>query len=627
MCGIAGIVAESAHARFAEAAEKMVTALSHRGPDSHGIENLGQCLLGNTRLAIVDLSLRGRQPMPNEDSTLWITYNGECYNANELRAQLESRGHRFRSTSDTEVVLRLFQEIGDTCVEKIRGMFALAIWDTRNRRLFLARDRIGIKPLYYASIPGGMIFASEIKALLASSLIPRNLDPNGIHAYLELGHIPPPWTAIQDIQPLKPGHSAIWQDGKLSIQQFWSLPASSNGRSGKPRDIAEELCDTLVRAARMHMMSDVPVALFLSGGIDSATIGSLLRHSGVGKLTAVTVGFEEKEYDESQASRQTAGLLGIPHRAIFLTADRIASSLEHTIWAMDQPTVDGLNTYWVSRITAEAGFKVALSGTGGDELFGGYDSIKWFERFMRTAELMQFFPKRTGRSLLEHETFPFRWRKLSYLVGADDPFVAAELAVKVLFPQGLVKKLLRYPHSALPERSSAEAHLSEWASHTAGQGFRERLTFQDFHAHLEPRLVRDSDAMSMAHSLELRPVFLDHEVVDAVWKLPASIRFQNKRLLLAAMREQMPKELYEALARRPKRTFTLPLVRWLSGVLQPVLDDEFQFENLHAAGVLKPGVVTRLWRRYQQNPAAIGWSRIWSLFVLERWCETMRATF
>ena len=627
MCGIAGIVAESAHARFAEAVEKMVAALSHRGPDCQGIENLGPCLLGNTRLAIVDLSPRGRQPMPNEDSTLWITYNGECYNANELREQLESRGHRFRSTSDTEVVLHLYQEIGDACVEKIRGMFAFAIWDIQNRRLFLARDRIGIKPLYYASIPGGMIFASEIKALLASSLVPRKLDSNGIHAFLELGHIPPPWTAIRDIRPLEPGHSAVWQDGKLSLRRYWSLPASSNGHPAKLRVVADELCDTLVRAARMHLMSDVPIALFLSGGVDSAAIGALLRRSGTEKLTAVTVGFDDKEYDESQTSRQTAEILGIPHRVVCLTPDRIASSLEHTIWSMDQPTVDGLNAYWISRITAEAGFKVALSGTGGDELFGGYDSIKRFERFTRTAALMQFFPKRTGKAIFAHDNFPFRWRKLSYLVGADDPFVAAELAVKVLYPEDSIQKLLTQPVSPPICSSKAEAHLREWASHTAGRALRERLSFQDFHAHLEPRLVRDADAMSMAHGLELRPVFLDHEIVNAVWKLPASIRFQKKRLLLAAMQKQLPKGLYEALKCRPKRTFTFPLARWLSGALKRVLDEGFQPENLLAAGVLEPAAVTRLWRCYQQNPAAIGWSRIWSLFVLERWCQTTRAVF
>jgi asparagine synthase (glutamine-hydrolysing) len=627
MCGIAGVAAEFVHERFAQAVERMVEALSHRGPDSHGVENLRGCILGNTRLAIVDPSPRGSQPMSNEDSTLWITYNGECYNAGELREQLASRAHRFRSTTDTEVVLRLYQEIGDACVEKMRGMFAFAIWDTRKRRLFLARDRMGIKPLYYTFVSGGLLFASEIKALLASGLIAHKLDPNGIQAFLELGHIPPPWTAIREIRPLRPGHIAVWQDGTFSSRQFWSLPSVVNGRRAKTGDIANELGETLLQAGRLQLMSDVPVALFLSGGVDSAVLGVLACQSGAEKVTAVTVGFEEEGFDESDVSRQTADILGIPHRVLFLSANRVASSLDHVIWAMDQPTVDGLNTYWIARVTSEAGFKVALSGQGGDELFGGYESIKWFERFEHAAELLRFFPRRAGESLFDYDYLRFRWRKLSYLFGADDPFVAAQLAVRVLFPESSVRQILGPADSASCRGSQAAAHLAEWATHTSGRALRERIAFQDFHAHLEPRLLRDSDAMSMAHSLELRPIFLDHEIVNAVWKLPASLRLQKKRLLLAAAERHMPDGLLQMLASRPKRTFTFPLSRWLSTELKHALDETFQPEKLRGAEVLDPAAVSMLWRRYQRNPAAVGWSRIWSLFVLQRWCEIMKAKF
>lgn len=627
MCGIAGIVSDSAQERFRSTAEHMVTAMSHRGPDSHGVALLGECVLGNTRLAIVDLSERGHQPMANDDLTLWITYNGECYNADELRTQLIMRGHRFRSETDTEVVLHLYQEFGEACVDKLRGMFAFAVWDTKNHRLFLARDRIGIKPLYYAAVPEGFLFASELKALLASGLIARKLDPAGIHAFLELGHIPPPWTAIRGLFPLEPGHIAVWQDEKLSIRQYWGLPSNGSSQSDNSGRSSEEIGDLLHRSARMHLMSDVPVALFLSGGVDSAVLGALLRHSGAGELTAITVGFEEKDYDESEASRQTARLLDIPHRVVLLPSDRIVSSIEHVIWAMDQPTVDGLNVYWIARVTAEAGYKVALSGTGGDELFGGYESIKWFERFTRTASLMQYIPQQAGKWLLRHDSLPYRWQKLSYLFGADDPFVAAELAVKILFPKDSVERLLISSVLSSNGKSPATTHLCKWARSTRRQMLTERLAFQDFHAHLEPRLVRDSDAMSMAHSLELRPVFLDPVTVDAVWRLPASLRFQKKRLLLAAVKKYIPDGLLNLLASRPKRTFTFPLALWLSSTLRNALDDAFQPGQLRTAGVFDPAPVAALWHRYQSKPADVGWSRIWSLFVLERWCEMMRASF
>jgi asparagine synthase (glutamine-hydrolysing) len=229
MCGIAGIVTGKVEPHSTAAVERMVAALAHRGPDSHGVQDLGECILANTRLAIVDLSERGRQPMCNEDSTLWITYNGECYNADDFRPLLLSRGHRFRSATDTEVILHLYEEFGEQCAEKLRGMFAFAIWDLRAQKLLLVRDRLGIKPLYYALTADGIVFGSEIKAVLASELLPRKLDGAGIRAYLELGHIPPPWTAIQGVRPLEPGHTGIWQEAKWRTKSYWKLPVSTNG--------------------------------------------------------------------------------------------------------------------------------------------------------------------------------------------------------------------------------------------------------------------------------------------------------------------------------------------------------------------------------------------------------------
>lgn len=625
MCGIAGLAGRERDPRAYGAAERMAAALGHRGPDSHGVQDLGECLLANTRLAIVDLSERGRQPMCNEDGSIWITYNGECYNAAELRPVLLKNGHRFQSTTDTEVILHLYEEYGEESVARLRGMFAFAIWDSRAKKLLLARDRLGIKPLYFASRQNSIVFASEIKALLASELVPRELNPAGIRAFLELGHIPPPWTAIRGVTPLEPGHLGIWKNGSFRTKSYWKLPEVVNGNIQKrPAEISGDLREILLESSRLQLMSDVPIALFLSGGVDSAMLGALMQRAGANQLTALTIGFEEKSFDESDASHRTAELLGISRQVIRLPATRMTDSLDHAIWAMDQPTVDGLNSYWISRAAAEAGFKVALSGQGGDELFGGYESLAWFDRFSHWANWLRPLPHTAGRALLDHTAFPFRWRKLSYLVGADDPFVAAQLAVRVLFPEADVRMLLSPGLAPTNSHSEAALHLEEWAEKTKGQNLQDRVAFLDFPAHLEARLLRDGDAMSMAHSLEVRPVLLDHPVVDYVMALPISLRLQKKRLLLDAMREWLPPELHDDLSTRPKRGFTFPFARWLGGSLRETITEAFRPQRLATTAVLNSEAVQKLWRRYLDKPESVGWSRLWSVFVLARWCEIMQ---
>jgi asparagine synthase (glutamine-hydrolysing) len=625
MCGIAGIASIDPNPEYASATEKMAAAIRHRGPDSTAVQDFGGCVLANTRLAIVDLSERGRMPMCNEDSSIWITYNGECYNAHELRPGLVSQGHQFRSTTDTEVILHLYEEYGARCVEHLRGMFAFAIWDTRTKTLLLARDRLGIKPLYYSIDPQKIVFASELKALLASDLIPRKLDLAGIRAFLQLGHIPAPWSAVRNVKPLEPGYIATWHEGVFTTTQYWRLPSSSTTQSREsPEQIVDTLRGLLVESSKQQLMSDVPIALFLSGGVDSAALGSLMAHAGADKIAALTIGFDEKSFDESASSEKTAQLLGISWRVIKLPASQMAESLDNAFWAMDQPTVDGLNAYWISRAAAEAGFKVALSGQGGDELFGGYESAAWFDRFAHWANALQPLPKSMGRAVLDHDQFPFRWRKLSYLVGSDDPFVAAQLAVRVLFLESDVHQLLQPAFAASNGTSEAAKHIRRWAGETTGQDLPERVAFLDFPAHLEARLLRDGDAMSMAHSLEIRPVLLDHAIVEYVLRLPPALRLRKKQLLLDAMRGIFPEALSSDLQTRPKRTFTFPFSRWLGNDLRSTITETFEPQRLARAGVLDPDAVQRLWQRYLQNPEAVGWSRLWIVFVLARWCEIMR---
>lgn len=623
MCGIAGIVTPGSAEALRPAAESMAAAMRHRGPDSQGVESLGRCLLANARLAILDLSERGRMPMSSADGRLWITYNGESYNAAELRRDLESRGHRFSSTTDTEVVLHLYQEYGESAFEMLRGMFAVAIWDGPAQKLVLARDRLGIKPLYVFRAPGYFLFASEIKTLLASGLVPRQLDAAGARAFLQLGHVPPPWTAIRGVIPLAPGHSAVWQGGDWTAKPYWTLDPHTLAASA-PQNPAQGLGEVLLDAMRNHLVSDVPIGLFLSGGADSACLASLARRAGASNLSAITVGFGEAEFDETQLSRRTAQALDLPHQCVRLEASRVAAELEHALWALDQPSVDGLNSFWISKLAAEAGFKVALSGQGGDELFGGYQSHAWFERFATIARWARPLPAKPLGRLLDRDELPFRWRKLSYLIGARDPFVASQLAVKLLFLDRDLSALLSPAFSRNGHLPEAESHLSDWAKRSEGEDLLERLAFMDIHTHLEPRLLRDLDATSMAHSIEVRPVFLDHRLVEFLLPVPSQVRMRQKRLLFQASRQFLPASLLQDLETRPKRTFTFPFKRWLTRDLQSALQEMFGCQRLRQLGVLEPDAVQSLWRRYERSEASVGWSRVWSLFVLARWCEIMQ---
>jgi asparagine synthase (glutamine-hydrolysing) len=602
----------------------MAAAMKHRGPDSQGVQEFPSCLLVNARLSIIDLSERGRMPMSSVDGKAWITYNGETYNAAELRAELECRGHSFRTTSDTEVVLHLYLEYGERFVERLRGMFAFAIWDARESKLVLGRDRLGIKPLYVHESGGQLIFASELKAFLASGLVPRQLDPAGMRAFLQLGHIPPPWTAICGVTSLDPGHIGTWKDGNWRTEPYWSL-SPHPAVSASTRDVAAELSEVLLDAMRKHLVSDVPVLIFLSGGTDSACLAALARAAGAQNLAAMTVGFGESEFDESTLTRRTAEALGIPLEVTKLEARRVEAELDHAIWALDEPSVDGLNSYWISKLGAEAGFKVALSGQGGDELFGGYESLAWFERFSAVAGWARPLPRPLGR-LPDRDSLPFRWRKLSYLIGADDPFVAAQLAVKVLFLDRDVRDLLSPSIAWNGDHAEAREHLGRWSKLVENEDLRERLAFMDIHTHLEPRLLRDLDAMSMAHSIEVRPVFLDHCLVEFLLPIPSNIRIRQKRLLLDAAKAFLPPALLADLQSRRKRTFTFPFQRWLSRDLRGALKEAFAPERLRRVGVLEPDAVNRLWTRYERAEGAVGWSRIWDLFVLQRWCELMQVS-
>ena len=634
MCGICGVIGIERTEQAEAVTRRMMEALWHRGPDEDGLLVAPSVALGMRRLSIIDLS-GGRQPVFNEAGNVAVVYNGEIYNYRQLRGTLEGRGHVFGTQSDTEVIVHAYEEWGEECLRELRGMFAFALWDARvsgtsgdgarHARIFLARDRLGIKPLYFYRSGNQLIFASEIKALLASGLVPKQLDPAGLRAFLQLGHIPPPWTAIRGVTPLPPGHIGVWTDGDWRTEAYWKLDPHASA-TPPTHQLASSLADVLVDATRNHLVSDVPVLMFLSGGTDSACLAAAARKAGAQNLSAITVGFGEAEFDESELSRRTARALEIPHQVVTLDASRVAAELDHAIWALDQPSVDGLNSYWISKLAAEAGFKVALSGQGGDELFGGYESLAWFGRFTAVARWARPLPKALFGRVLDQQALPFRWRKLSYLIGAEDPFVASQMAVKVLFLDRDVAGLLSPALGQNGHHAEAERHLARWSKLVEREDLLERLAFMDIHTHLEPRLLRDLDATSMSHSIEVRPVFLDHRLVEFLLPVPSETRIHQKRLLLEAAKSFLPRNLLEDLETRRKRTFTFPFKRWITRDLHRTMQETFSQQRLHGQRVLEFGAVDDLWRRYERSEASVGWSRIWSLFVLQRWCEIMQVS-
>jgi asparagine synthase (glutamine-hydrolysing) len=623
MCGIAGIVGDTPGQTLLPAAQKMAAAMRHRGPDSCGVISSGGCLLVNTRLAILDLTERGQQPMSNAVRTVWITYNGETYNAAALRRDLLEKGYSFHSATDTEVVLHLYEEYAEACVERMCGMFAFAIWDARARKLLLARDRLGIKPLYFTSQNDRLLFGSELKCLLASGLIEPRINAEALRLYLQLGHIPAPWTMIDGIASLPPGHVAVWQDGAWNLRAYWSLEGRETNDGSPLADLGGPLGDVLLEAMQRHLISDVPVALFLSGGVDSACLAALAHHAQTGNVTAITLGFSERQFDETALSRQTARALGLPFRHALLSPQEVIQELDACIWAMDQPSVDGLNSYWISKVAAQEGFKVALSGQGGDELFGGYTSWKWFERFQTLAAWTGLLPSGFGR-LFDRQRWPYRWRKLSYLFKHGDPFLASQMAVKILFLESDVRRLLAPPLVKYDASGGAGEYLGNIASRFGKSKRRAKLGLMDICTHLQPRLLRDLDAMSMAHGVEVRPVFLDDALVEFILGMPAALLARPKELLLQAMKRFVPRSLLADLQSRSKRTFTFPFAKWLAHDLKPALAETFSPPRLREQGILEPYAVARVWERFQRAPQAVGWSRIWNLFVLTRWCEAMK---
>ena len=647
MCGIAGVFRLSGRPGADDVAAvcAMLRAQAHRGPDDWGLvlpaslaaERGGDWLdavdrapggapggpqmrtypdrggpgavLGARRLAILDRSTRGRMPMGTGDGRLWLAHNGEVYNHVELRQALRATAP-FHSGADTEAILHGYDAWGEDVLRRLRGMFAFALFEAWPRpRLFLARDRLGIKPLYYRADGERLLFASEVRALARSGRVPDDEDEAAVVRFLQLGSVPAARTTVRGVMALLPGHRlTVDPGGHPAPRRYWDLSAFAGdpARPAPGRDAAAaEVRALLEESVRLHLASDAPLGVFLSGGIDSSSLAAMASRGGDRTLTTLFVGSDDVEPREARAARLVARRYGTDHREIALCADQVFNALPEFFRAMDQPTVDGLNTYVIASAARRAGVTVALSGAGGDEVFWGYAHLRRAAALERAGRSLAALPRPARRALAS----AVRWAgaglghpgldRLSYF---DARSPAIYLAVRGLFAPEQVATLLGI---GLSELEAFGPPLDAPAKAAAGQAIAQG----EFGHYLPNQLLRDADVMGMAHSVEIRVPFLDHPLVEHVAALPTDVkvaRREPKPLLLRAMRDALPREVWD----RPKVGFTLPLSTWLARRAP-----ELRAQSLEG-GRLDARAVGAVWDAFEAGRCH--WSRPWALVVLSR---------
>ena len=626
MCGIAGIVEQDGgEERIHSALVLMQRALRHRGPDDSGLfissphrppspdapthrrtdvpspvshlpssspeaPSPGSSLCGfvHTRLSILDLSAAGHQPMSTADGRFTITFNGEIYNYRALRAELEQLGEAFRTGTDTEVILRLYARHGPACVDRLRGMFAFAIWDAVEGRCFLARDPLGIKPLYFNALGGRLIFASEVRALLQSGLVPRRAASAALFGYFMFGSVPEPLTLVEGVECLPAGHCLEWQRGRVSIRPYWQIDFGRD--ETPPVHPVTQARAALVESLSRHFVSDVPVGIFLSGGIDSTTLLALAARELGQKVRTFCISFDNEALNEGAVAARTAAHFGAEHHDWRLDASQAHGLLREFLAAADQPSIDGFNTFCVSRHARNHGMKVVLSGLGGDEIFCGYPSFRAVPgllRWGRPAALAGAFSRAAGSALEQFARSP-RWRRLGYFLQHPSSTGVAYWSARGIFSPAEAATLTR---SYLGADVSVLPQPLEFLGLEPQPTVADEVSLLELTRYMRNQLLRDSDVMSMASGLELRVPFVDRSLVDALASIPAAHRLQpGKRLLLDAV-----PEIPDWVANRPKRGFVFPFEQWLQ--------EEWR-EWFHAVDARSPVPL-------------FSWYRRWSLLALE----------
>lgn len=592
MCGIAGVVASAPLDAWDGPLERMHRALAHRGPDDRAAWRApsGQAAFVHTRLSILDLSAAGRQPM-TVSARYTIAYNGEVYNFAELRAVLAQAGVPFVSNSDTEVILRLYEAHGPAMVTRLRGMFAFAIWDEQERTCFLARDHFGIKPLYYHAGPDALLFASEIRTLVASGRVAAAVDPTAAYEYFRAGSVPEPLTLVAGVRALEAGHTLLWRRGGVTSRRYWDVIFPESTPVSDPAGLVR---DALVDSIDRHYVSDVPVGIFLSGGVDSTVLVALSRAGRTGELRTFSLAFPGLPHDEGPEARQTAARFQTDHHELALEGAAARSLFDEFLGATDQPSIDGFNTFVVCRLARAHDTKVVLSGLGGDELFGGYPSFREVPRLARLGQLARLSGP-LGRTAVRAagQLGGSRFRRLSDLLAPAPHLEQAYAVFRGIFTRPEARVLTEHFVGRSPDERPAPSVAS------GAPTLADRISQLELTRYLRNQLLRDADVMSMASGVEVRTPFIDARFFETVARLPASQRLAPGKALLTRAVPELP----EWVVGRPKRGFHLPIQRWLDGEW--------------AGSISTPAA-----------PAAVpldSWYRRWSVLVFHSWMNRMAA--
>jgi len=616
MCGITGMFGHN-NKQFAEVSVKIMNdSIAHRGPDADGIWSNDHCVLGHRRLSIIDTSAAGNQPFISEDKKIVIVFNGEIYNYIELKKEL-SDFYSFKTSSDTEVILAAYKKWGVQCVSKFFGMFGLAIWDEDLQKLFIIRDRLGIKPIYYAQTEQGFIFASEIRAILKTNLVTKKISSASLADYLRYQTVHAPNTIIEQIKMLMPGHYIQLDKTGISHHAYWDIVdnASKDANYHNATEAKKNILDILTSSVEIRMRADVPFGAFLSGGIDSSVIVGLMSRISSHPVKTFSITFHEKEYDESSYSETIAKKFRTDHTPIKLGAQHFLNLVPEALNAMDHPSGDGPNTYVVSKATREAGVKMALSGLGGDEVFAGYDVFKRIKT-LESQKWMNAIPHLlrsfTGNTL----------RKIKPSVSMEK--IALSLASEKIdfhhfYP--LTRQVLmdKDVYQLLKSKGDQYNTVSEIALSIQQSKLEifSKVSVAEMTTYMQNVLLRDTDQMSMAHALEVRVPFLDHRLVEYVLGVTDNIKFPHtaKELLTSSVGDLLPREVID----RPKMGFTFPWALWMKNELHSFCHDNIksleQVEGLNFENVL------HLWKRFLNGDPLITWSRVWPLVVLGHWVK------
>jgi asparagine synthase (glutamine-hydrolysing) len=619
MCGIAGFVErqnEAARGRAAEVLDRMCRVISHRGPDDQGTRVQGPVALGMRRLSIIDLA-GGNQPISGCDPSVMVVFNGEIYNYREVQKELEGRGHRFHTHSDTEAIVHAYEEYGAGCVEHLRGMFAFALWDERRRELFIARDRAGKKPLYYTlTQTGTLVFGSELKSLLEHPEVERELDPEALDAYLTFGYVPDPLSIFRGIRKLPPGHHLTYKDGQVQVTEYWDFPFEPEPAPRSEEDYLEELRALLDEAVRVRLVADVPLGAFLSGGVDSsAVVGFMARHTGR-PVKTFSIGFHEDSYSELKYARIAAKHFGTDHHEFIVTPD-ICHIVDELAWHFDEPFADSsaIPTYMVSKLAREH-VKVVLSGDGGDELFAGYTRYGIDRQRSAFAHLPSFLRRGVMRPLSRSLPHGAWGRNFLYNVAldpiaryVDSISVFSELNKPSLYTEDFRRRLQGLELAGARYRSLA-------AKVSTGKAL-DRVLYLDSKTYLPGDILTKVDRMSMAVSLEARVPLLDHHLIEFVARMPDTMKMrglQTKYLFRRAVRDMVPAEILE----RPKQGFGVPLQQWINDQLRGRIHETLREQRTRERGLIEDVYVRRLLDEHERNRRDHS-GQLWALFMLEQW--------